>query len=168
MGFPLLNLGSNLKHIAHIMHAGFPPFSLVHCSTKKKKNDCIVWLLLEDGVTNCRKSWETNGSFLMLNIHMKENSCYMSLGQGQASNTLDRKGNHICFYGYRLFPLSSTFTSVTLRTCEFPTARTHSTTHVELVDCDESKLKKLLKHRGCCVLKSASPWVTGEEKVGLD
>lgn len=124
-----------------------------------QKNDCIVWLLLEEGVTNCSMSWETNDSFLMFNIHMKENSCYMSLGQGQASNTLARKGNHICFYGYRLFSLSSTFTSVTLHTCELLTARTHTETHVELWVWQVQN-EEIAKRLWLFVLKLASPWMS--------
>lgn len=33
----------------------------------------------------------------MFKIHTNENLCYMSLGQGQDSDTLERKGNDICF-----------------------------------------------------------------------
>lgn len=116
--FASLEYGSHLNH--YECHSSSLQFgALLH------KKDCIVWLLLEEGVTNCSMSWETNDSFLMFNLHMKENSCYMSLSQGQASNTLARKGNHICFYDYRLFSLSSTVTSVTLHVCEFPGAFTH-------------------------------------------
>ena len=50
-----------------------------------------MWLFLKDGVTNCSMSLETNGSLLVFNIHMKENPCYMSPGQSQASNTLYRE-----------------------------------------------------------------------------
>ncbi len=84
----------------------------------------------------------------MFNIHMKENSSYMILGQGQSSNTLERKGNHICFYGYRLFSLSSTFTSLTLHTYEFPTAFTRITTHVEF-GVWQVRTEKIEKHFGC-------------------
>lgn len=110
----------------------------------------------------------------MFNIHMKENSCYMSLGQGQACNTLDRKGNHICFYGYRLFSLNSTFASMTLHTCEFPTAHAHNGNSCRGLECDKSKMRKMLKDCACLSSSWHLPecqvffFKMGEEKVGLD
>lgn len=42
-------------------------------------------------------SFETNCLVLMFKIHMNENLCSMSLSQGQDSDTLEGKGNDICF-----------------------------------------------------------------------
>lgn len=55
--FSWLNMGLNIKHIVEIITIIFLPFqfgALLH------KKCCIVWLLLEQGVTNCSMSEETN------------------------------------------------------------------------------------------------------------
>lgn len=96
-------------------------------------------------------SKEINGLLLIFNIHMKENLGYMSLGQGQDSNTLEKKGNRICFYGCRQFSLSSIFTSMTLHTWECYTPCNHITTHVEL-GVQQIQPEEMAKKYGCSSL----------------
>lgn len=98
-------------------------------------------------------SFETNCLVLMFKIHMNENLCSMSLSQGQDSDTLEGKGNDICFMAtgsfhwvahlhqwpcrHKNFPLQG----VHCKMCGAQTAKVHTSVY------------KYVKESFCCLSK---------------